>query len=266
MPVLASSLDPSGLPAAAHGADLAWALRLLRLSQWLTDKGISPARVVVVVPYAQLMDAGRRAWAKLFPSGFAPRFESSRNWATNLAPFAPGAMDWSGDLARDSLIAAAFVDSVEGALRGRSDPALRATLVSRLVEATRSLAPLGASVPPENRTAWGQDRLEALAPGLQNPLWEGLIATLALTWASNSAYATDVLWGPLAQPGGVADGLWVLQGFQSDPLANALVARWGDDRGRIEALWEDGAAGETVAEAGSLAIQWHACGDAEHEA
>ncbi len=235
-----------------------------RLSHWLKEKGVSPTRTVVLVPYAQLMEAGRRAWVQLYPSGFSPRFESSRNWAGNLAPFAPGPMDWSGDLARDSLIASAFVDSVD---KGRTDPALRATLVTRLVEATRSVALLAASVPPEARAHWGQDRLAALAPGLLSPAWEGLIATLALTWASNSAYATDALWGPLAQPGAVADALLVLQGFQEDPLAKALVERWGDERAGIWTLHEEeGSAGRCADEAEVSAIHWHACGDAEDEA
>lgn len=266
MPALATPPSPTGPQATEHGADLAWARRMLRLSQWLGERNVPPARAVVVVPYAQLMEAGRRAWAKLFPSGFAPRFESSRNWAANLAPFAPGSMDWSGDWARDSLIASAFVDSVA---KVRSDPVLRATMVSRLVEATRSLAPLAASVPPEGRMGWGQDRLAALAPSLQSPVWEGLIATLALTWASNSTYATDVLWGGLAQPGEVADALLVLQGFQEDPLAEALVGRWGTERAVIWTLYDGdeslGALAEE-AEAEAMAIHCHACGDAEDEA
>ena len=244
-----------------HPADAAWARLLRQLSEWLHDRGISPARTVVLVPYAQLMVTAKAAWAKAYPNGFAPRFESSRNWAANLMPFAPGAMDWSGDVARDSLVAAAFVDRVA---KGRADAALRSALATRLVDATRSLAPIAAACPPEARMAWGQARLEDLAPGLQSPAWEGLIATLAITWASNSTYATDVLWGPLAAPGVAADALVVLQGFQQDPLASALARHWGERRSQTW-LVHDSPQGECTTLLGGGA-QMHPCADAEDEA
>ncbi|OAD41880.1 hypothetical protein LPB72_11330 [Hydrogenophaga crassostreae] len=234
------------------------------MSRWLDDHGVSPSRAVVLVPYAQLMEAARRAWAKAHPTGFAPRFESSKNWASNLSPFSPGAMDWSGDLARDSLVASALVDRVA---KGRADPVLRTAMVSRLVEATRSLVSVAASVAPEDRASWGQDRLAALGPGLQSPVWEGLIATLAVTWASNSAYSTDVLWGPLARPGEVADALLVWQGFQVDPLAKALTAVWGPERAFVWALFQADESPQTFAHGLDLTdVRWHACGDAEDEA
>ncbi len=113
-----------------------WDHGLPHVRELIIHRGWHASRVVVLVPYAQMMDAGRRAWAQRSPSGFTPRFESSRNWATSLQPFVPGSTDWSGDMARDSLIAASWLDRVAG----RSlDADLRATLVGRLVEATRQL-------------------------------------------------------------------------------------------------------------------------------
>lgn len=214
-------------------------------------------RTVVLVPYAQLMHAGRRAWARVHPSGFSPRFESTRNWAASLQPFLPGPTDLSMDTARDSLVAAAFVDRVAA---GRLDASLRSVMVARLVEAARQLAPLAAAVHPDQRLAWSDARREALAQGsVQSLHWEALLASLALAWVSTSSYATDVLWSPLAQPGAVADTLLVLQGFQLDPLATALVAHWGE---RAEVLsWH-----ESDAPPLTTAPQLHACGDAEDEA
>ena len=246
---------------AMQQVDGAWDQRLLRMSEWLHGKGVAPARAVVLVPYAQLMATARLAWARAHPNGFAPRFESSRNWAGNLMPFVPGPMDWSGDMARDSLVASAFVDRVA---KGRADASLRAAMASRLVEATRSLAPIAASIAPDERNAWGQARLEMLAPGLLNPAWEGLIATLAITWACNSAFATDVLWSATAAPGKVADALVVFQGFQMDPLATALTRYWGADRSQIWLLHEDLQTGR--ASANASAIRLHPCADAEDEA
>ncbi|MCB2016307.1 MAG: PD-(D/E)XK nuclease family protein, partial [Hydrogenophaga sp.] len=191
-------------------------------------------------------------------AGFPPRFESTRNWATSLAPFAPGPNDLSGDTARDSLIAARWIDQVAG----RSlEAGLRATLIFRLVEAARQLAPLAAARPPERRMAWAEGlraEFSPVSPGLR---WEGMVASLALTWAGLSAYATDVLWSTLAQPAQVADALLVVAGFQEDPLALALLARWGDRGALLNGL------GEGPGLFGAMApVACHACGDAEDEA
>lgn len=232
-----------------------WAQWIGHIDQAMQERAVPASRVVVLVPYAQLMDAGRRAWAALHPSGFAPRFESSRNWAASLRPFLPGPGDLSMDMARDSLMAEALIDRVAPA---RADAALRAIMVGRLVEAARQLAPLAAAVPPEKRLAWAEPLRASLAPAASSLYWEGLLATLALTWVSTSGYATDVLWAPAAQPGGPADLLVVLQGFQEDPLVAALAARWGDLSLKLSL-------GEASARTGDAPVL-HACGDAEDEA
>ena len=201
-----------------------WSFWLPQIRQHLQTQGWHPSRVVVLVPYAQMMEAGRRAWLATTPSGFPPRFESTRNWAASLQPFAPGVHDLSGDTARDSLVAAAWVDRVAG--RGL-DPDLRATLVTRLLEAARQLAPVAAAQPPQSRAAWAQALREGWAVPGQTLHWEALIASLSLTWAGLSAYATDVLWSPMAEPGVAADGLLVVPGFQDDPLEQALLDHWG---------------------------------------
>jgi len=235
-----------------------WGEHLLAVSVWMHQRQIHPARTVVLVPYAQMMEAGRRAWVAHQPGGFTPRFESTRNWAGSLHPFLPGSIDVSGDTARDSLIAASLLDRVAG----RSlDAALRATLVGRLVEAARQLAPVAAARAPQDRTAWAESLRPELAPASQALQWEGLVASLALTWAGLSAYATDVLWSDLAAPGAVADALLVLPGFQTDPLALALLARWGE-RGAL-LTWPERS---SAASARSEAVALHTCGDAEDEA
>ncbi|QHE86361.1 PD-(D/E)XK nuclease family protein [Hydrogenophaga sp. BPS33] len=241
--------DP-GHPSVRH-----WAAGIAHIDAAARERALPAGRVVVLVPYAQLMDAGRRAWAAAHPSGFAPRFESTRNWAASLRPFLPGPGDLSMDMARDSLMAAALIERVAPA---RADAALRTVMVGRLVDAARQLAPWAAAVPPEHRLAWAEPLRAAMAPTTSALHWEGLLATLALTWVSTSAYATDVLWAPMAQPGAHADLLVVLQGFQDDPLATALAARWGD-RALVLPLGEsDWRAGEDR--------RLHACGDAEDEA
>lgn len=232
---------------------LAWERLVGEIDEVLRARALSPDRLVVLVPYAQLIDAGRRAWARVHPTGFSPRFESSQNWATSLQPFAPGPGDICMDMARDSLMAAALIDRVAPA---RADAALRSVMVSRLVEAARQLAPLAAARPPTQRLAWAEPLRTALTAGPQALQWEGLLASLALTWASTSAYATDVLWSSSAQPGSAADFLVVLQGFQADPLAAALVSHWGSNA--LSVPFE-----LTPRDVGA---RQHACGDAEDEA
>lgn len=249
----------SGLPA-SHGQEIEggasdWSAVIETLLRTLVERGIEAGRAVVLVPYAQLMDVGRRAWSTRQPNGFAPRFESSRNWAASLQPFMPGATDLSMDMARDTLVAAAFIDRVAPA---RADAELRAVMVTRLVEAARQLAPLAAAVPPGQRMAWAESLQSSLLPGPASLQWEGLVATLALTWASTSAYATDVLWSTEASPGVGAQVLVVLQGFQTDPLAAALLTHWGD---RALSLSLD--LGHVYKASGCTL---HACDDAEDEA
>ncbi len=241
-----------------HPALHIWRDLVQRMQSAMSARQAGAGRTVVLVPYAQLMDAGRRAWAQAHPSGFSPRFESTRNWASSLQPFLPGPTDLSMDTARDSLVAAAFIDRVAA---GQLEASLRSVMVARLLEAARQLAPLAAAVHPDQRLAWADARREALAQGsVQSLHWEGLLASLALAWVSTSSYATDVLWSPLAQPGTVADTLLVLQGFQQDPLAMALVELWGERAAVLS--WHD----SDVPQPLSAALRLHACGDAEDEA
>lgn len=261
-PVDAAEVEPAGRVADplvdAHPAAVAWRALVWRMEQAMALRQAPAGRTVVLVPYAQLMDAGRRAWAQAHPSGFSPRFESTRNWAASLQPFLPGPTDLSMDIARDSLVAGSFVDRVAA---GRLDASLRSVMVSRLVEAARQLAPLAAAVHPDQRLAWADERREALAQGGVPSLhWEALLASLALAWAATSSYATDVLWGPSAQPGAVADTLLVLQGFQQDPLATALAAHWGERAAVLTWHYSD------APPPASGVPLWHACGDAEDEA
>lgn len=238
-------------------AALRWAELVRRIEVLAREQRLHPGRLLVLLPYAQLMDSARRAWADAHPSGFVPRFETTRNWATSLSPFLPGPTDYSGDMARDTLIAASLLDRVAGA---GLDPSLRATLVTRLVEAARQLAPLAAARPPAARLAWAEALRPGLAPSGQVLQWEGLVASLALTWTGLSAYATDVLWSELATPGSVADALLIVPGFQVDPLAQALMGHWGARSQLLD--WSEAPGSQ----ADGAPVALHACGDSEDEA
>ncbi|WP_148663159.1 PD-(D/E)XK nuclease family protein [Hydrogenophaga sp. PBC] len=218
----------------ADALSCVWQAPFDGLARAAREAGVPMSRVVVLLPYAALAIEARRAWAarQRQAAGLAPRFTTPRDWAAALAPWQPGSDDISHDMARDALVAAAWIERVVPA---RQDTGLRRELVARLVDAARQLAPLAAAQAPERRAAWAEERRAALAAagGSASAQWESLVANLAVTWAGSSAYITDALWSPFAAPGADADLLLSLPGHHTDPLGEALLAHWGPRAGRL---------------------------------
>ena len=98
-----------------------------KLQGELAARGAHAARTVVLLPYAQLMPLARQFWAAQAPSGFAPRFETSMNWARQ-RPWEPGDTDLSFEMGRDLLAARGWLE--QGGLRAQAD-----ALAGMLVEA-----------------------------------------------------------------------------------------------------------------------------------
>ena len=213
--------------------------------------GAHPARTVVLLPYAQLMPWAQRYWALHQAEGFAPRFETTRNWARQLAAFVPQGDDLAGDVARDTLTARALLDRAGLA-------AQRDVLAAPLQKAAAQLAPVVAAVPAEQREAWGLQARSLLPdPDEGSTLrFEAVVARIALEWVLASRHATDVLFEPGVRQS--VDALVVLQGFQAEPLAQALQAHWGD-----KALALPTAATDAIT-CGRIAL--HVAQDAEDEA
>jgi ATP-dependent helicase/nuclease subunit B len=242
-------------PGPGHPVLQAWAEPsrglLPRIAAELSRRNAHPARSVVLVPYAQLMPLARRLWATLWPDGFAPRFETTMNWAHGLGGVAPGADDISFDMARDLPTAQALL--ARAGLGARRD-----ALAGRLIEAAYQLASLAAAERPEARAAWAARAGGAVALGLDAPVLalESALARIAVAWAAGSAYASDALFQESVAQG--LDCLVVLEGFQSEPLAEALKA-WPALQGRVVALALD-----LPAPQGDVAL--HPASDAEDEA
>ena len=197
-----------------------WPSTVREIARHLTAHGAHPARTLVLVPFAQLMPVAARQWAAGHPDGFSPRFETTRNWAGQLAPFSPGPEDLNGDPARDLPIAR---NLLERAGLG----AQREVLAPLLMDNALQLAPLAAARAPHERLAWAQALTPVVAGAESGPLaLEAAVARLALVWAATSNQATDVLWSDAALAS--VDAVLVLQGFQPDPLTTALAARWGE--------------------------------------
>jgi ATP-dependent helicase/nuclease subunit B len=178
------------------------------------------ARVVVLMPFAQLLPAARDAWTKVSAEGFLPRFETTSTWIA-AAGFAPGPNDFAGDVARDLLAARSLLE--KAGLEAQAD-----LLAPRLVEAAGQIAAVAAAVEPSARSAWASRVRHAVSAGFEGPMLshEAAVAAIAIEWVAASSFATDpLLQADLARD---VDLLVIVRGFREEPLATALAARLGD--------------------------------------
>ncbi|HYF41222.1 MAG TPA: PD-(D/E)XK nuclease family protein [Ramlibacter sp.] len=191
-----------------------WHGVLGRIAQLLEDRRAHPAQTVVLLPYAQLMPLARRLWAQAHPDGFAPRFETTMNWAGQ-SGWLPGTDDISFDRGRDLLTARLWLD--------RAGLARQAELLSgRVVEAAWQLAPVASALPATERTAWAARARAAGGLGLDAPalLLEAAVARIAVEWAAASGYAGDSLLQPATVQG--LELLVVLEGLAVEPMTQSL--------------------------------------------
>ena len=202
------------------------ALGVSFLSSWIdriqmlaTERGAHLARTVVLLPYANLLAPARAQWARRF-EGFAPRFETTHNWAQQADLFLPGPDDLRFDHGRDWLTAQTLL---ERAGLGSQ----RVLLAGRLVEQALQLAPLASARAPAARADW-LAQVAGLLPAVADGALrlEAAVARIAATWAATSAYASDVLFAPQVARG--VDLLVILPGLQQEPLTQALARHWGD--------------------------------------
>ena len=199
-------------PAAMTG----WPDVMAQLALLLRTGNVHPSRAVVLLPYAQLMQEARTAWADHATSqgetgAFMPRFETTMNWAKSLPGFVRMAQDIQMDVALDALTAA-------GLLQRAGLAAQQHQLAGRLVEAAWSVTKIASAQPPAHRLAWGLEKSQELGLSmLQEALQlELAVGRIALMWAAASAYPTDSLFST------APDLLVMVEGFQSEPLIEAL--------------------------------------------
>ena len=201
-----------------------WADAMAQLAELLHAKNVHPSRAVVLLPYAQLMNEARTAWAAHAQalgqqSAFVPHFETTMNWANNATAdatgFAASLQVIQMDMALDVLTASSLLQRAGLA-------AQKNVLAGRLVEAAWSASRVAAAQPPSRRLAWGAGKAQDLAAGMESDalVYELAIARMALAWAASSSYPTDVLFS--AELKAKLDVLVVMNGFQSEPLIEAL--------------------------------------------
>ncbi|SFD53400.1 PD-(D/E)XK nuclease family protein [Paracidovorax konjaci] len=238
--------------------DAVWESSIQRIHGLVQGLRIPAGMLVVLVPYAQLMGEAQRRWARAFPDGLSPRFETTRNWAARMAPFVPEGDDLALDAARDTLTARSLLDRA-----GLGDQ--REVLAGPLLEAACQLAPVVASVPPPDRASWVADAREFLLPAGDGAVlrYEAAVARIALEWVATTRHATDVLFS--AHVRAMTPALVILDGFQPDPLAHALCAQWPADHACVLPLWREQGPGVTEA-VRSPEIAFHTAADSEDEA
>ncbi len=216
-------------PKIQTAVDAQWADAMAQLAGFLQEKGVHASRVVVLVPYAQLMQQAKSAWAGYCQSKgeagavasfFVPRFETTMNWASSVTSargFALAPSDMQMDAAIDALTAADLLERAGLAAQQHA-------LAGRLVEAAWSLARVAAAQPPGARLAWGAHLALEIGGSMEAPALELelAVARIALAWAAASSYPTDVLFNA------ELDLLLVLDGFQSEPLVEALKTHFGE--------------------------------------
>lgn len=247
------TVDASDL--AATRVSRCWKQAMAQLAAALRERSVHPAEAVVLLPYAQLIGQARQAWAaQAGDTFFVPRFETTMNWASSLGGalrlLEPAGDDLRMDVAVDMLTAASLLG--RAGLVSQHD-----ALAGRLVEAAWGLGRVAAAVLPGQRQAWGERLASALGAGLDSPVLalEAAVGRIALAWAAASAYPSDRLFQ--AQPALFA----VLEGFQAEPLTEALKAHFGE-RAISIALYPPPSVQVPLAELPAL----HAALDAEDEA
>jgi ATP-dependent helicase/nuclease subunit B len=191
-----------------------------RVHGLIDSRNAHAARVVVLLPFAQLLPAARDAWMQVSAEGFLPRFETTSTWSA-ASGFAPGADDFAGDVARDLLAARSLLE--KAGLDAQAD-----LLAPRLVEAANQIATAAAAIEPSARSAWASRVRHAVAPSFEGSMLshEAAVAAIAIEWVAASSFATDHLLQ--SDPARDVDLLVVIRGFRDEPLATALAARLGD--------------------------------------
>ena len=239
----------------ANTADAVWVGVMTELAGLLRVRQVHPARAVVLLPYAQLIGQAKLAWAAQRENGesgtsfFMPRFETTMNWADALSGFVSSPEDIHMDAAVDALTASALL-----ARAGLSDQ--QNDLSNALVESAWALARVAAAQHPNNRLAWGATLALEIGASMESSAlaYELAVARIALAWAAASSYPTDVLFS--AELDLLVDQLVVVEGFQSDSLAQALIVHFGQRAVSLPLI--------TSEEQGALAL--HTAPDLEGEA
>jgi ATP-dependent helicase/nuclease subunit B len=208
-------LDPGCAP------DALWPSLAGHVAEACAAWRLSLRDAVVAVPFAQLIDPARQAFARL--GGWQPRIETTDTWGASLGPGpAPQAGLLSGLATLDALTAAQLLRRQAGLAEWEArDPRAFAEIVAATIATAQALHGAAHARAPADRAAfWDEVLLDspALPPGVPGGL-ERSLARAAAEWARLSPPpATDRLFG--TRPG----ALFWLDAGGADPLLVSLAA------------------------------------------
>lgn len=189
-------------------------------------------RILVVVPFAQLMPIAQKQWLRWSQRaqaadqrvGLPPQFETTYNWVNGLRLSAlrtdggvAGNADYRGDAAFDSVNALSLL--VQAGLE--KEEARR--VLPDFLQACAELLPAVQAVLPEDRADWAAALQPELVKGMehQHLRYERLLASVALVWLSSSVLVTDALFDVASLQ--MWDAVVQVQGIQPDPLVQAVA-------------------------------------------
>lgn len=228
-----------------------------RIRHALATHQLHPARTVVLLPYAHLLPLATRFWKQAEVDGFTPRFETTQNWSNQTGSFIPTATDVSFDAALDTL-------NARDMLRRAGLDAQKDEWAEMLVTLVQQLGSIAAAIPPAQRPQWQMEAQNAVHLGMDSTIMqlEKQLASIAVVWAAQSTYASDMVFAPetLHQ----WDGMIAVRGLTPDPFWKGLQAVWGDRLVLLDMV--DRLDGVDAAYHLSPEIAWHVCWDAEDEA
>jgi len=200
------------------GAEDTWAEGVRLARAWEEAQRIELRDAIMLVPFAQHLPLGRRAWAR--GGGWMPRIETTQTLAASLGPPEPARRDQlTFEAALDRLTARRLLRERPWAQAwARRDPRGHDHALHALVRLAHGLARTAAAWPPGERTArWARTRAVVSAAAGPGDL-ERMLLRVAVEWAAAAASPlTDRLDG-LEPSGWIA---WRAGG--EDPLAMRLL-------------------------------------------
>jgi ATP-dependent helicase/nuclease subunit B len=175
--------------------DRVW-LRVAAVAErWAADCGLPMRDVVLLVPFVQLIDPARRAFA--VRGGWQPRIETTLTLAAALSPpRVPLAGELTGSASLDVLVMAEMLRA-QGALAGweQRDPLAFAQVVASTVEAAHSFYHAASAHAPAARRAWWAQAGTWLGSPEGPGSLEVVLCRIAFEWArAATAPSTDVLY------------------------------------------------------------------------
>lgn len=213
--------------------DLAfWKAVVLSIRKWHETQKIAAMKLILVVPFVQLITPLQHVWRKTFGDGFLPRIETTQTWTARVGGVHDAGLGPHLDPVLDYFQAKEWLEK----LGHQQSLILTDALVDPLVQMASELVHAAGATPPLERTLFwrkAKEITEQVPAGVAGV--EAALGPLAVAWAqATEQWATDVLFD-LAQQSHIQkssilqSGLVVLQAGGEERLAKNIYQQWSDE-------------------------------------